>query len=849
MLVAADGAARHIAARPHAGVGSHFAHEESSVQFRILGPLEVSLLDEVVPLGGFKQRAALGLLLLRANRVVATSEMLTALWPEEELPATARKIVQNAVWGLRALLGATPGDGDAPRGHRPELLTQAPGYVLRVDPDRLDVNRFERQVAEGRARLFAGDAEEAARLLREALAEWRGPALADLAEHGVAWPELTALGQLRLDVMEDRFEAELLCGRHQAVLGELVSLVAEQPLRERLCRQLMLALYRCGRQAEALSVFTRVRRALVEEYGLEPSRDLQLLQQSILTHDPALAAPADTGGERLVLADVRPLHGGPQPQDTAAERRQPHRVEMPRQTDGPRAAVPQPATAPGAERDGDRGGDRTGPHRVHEADPAPAAPPAHGPAVPEWPAAGGAGGRTPGGPVAERRHVSVVLVRTGFTGEAGALGDDRIASALHDAVSAFAEGVEKFGGTVVGSLGYVSVALFGLRDDPSTASLDAVAAAFAVRDRLLETPGPTFHAVVIAGPALVHHDPHDPTVPVTVAGRLLDDAQTLLSAVPPGEVYVSGDAARVSEARNRHRPAPHSGRSPHGPEPDRHVPRQPAWADVRDVRPGAPKEPADREHELSIVAGLLDHSRRTSAPHLMTILGEEGAGKSSFLEEFERRVTQRSPEVRVIRAGATASAGNASRLGRDILAACCGLPPGAGADGRFAEAVRRLAGPGPAERLLYDLLPLMGPAARGTSHEEADASWIEVVSLAARERPVVLCFDDIHRSEDALLDCVERLVATARPAPLFVIASARPELLERRPFWGSGQRHAGTLTLERPRTRREDFLTRFAERPHLPGNFTPPAYFPRQGTRWARRFAEHEPFVARHAER
>ncbi|MER5844539.1 BTAD domain-containing putative transcriptional regulator [Streptomyces prasinus] len=818
------------------------------MQFRILGPLEVSLLDEVVPLRGFKQRAALGLLLLRANRVVATSEMLSGLWPEEELPATARKIVQNAVWGLRALLGSPPGDEGPLRGHRPELLTQAPGYVLRVASDRLDVNRFERQAAEGRARLFAGDAEEAARLLREALAEWRGPALADLAERGVAWPELTALEQLRMDVMEDRFEAELLCGRHQTVLGGLVSLVAEQPLRERLCRQLMLALYRCGRQAEALSVFTRVRRALVEEYGLEPSRDLQLLQQSILTHDPALAAPAVTGEERVVLAEVRPLHDGPQAGDTAPERQEPPRVDMPQQTGVPRVTAPQPESAapqPVAGSGGDRGGDRPGPGPVHEADTAPAAPPAHGPAVPERTAGDRtAADRAAGGPVAERCQVSAVLVRTGFTDEAATLDDDRIASALHDAVSAFVEEIEKFGGTVVGSLGYVSVALFGLRDDPATASLDAVAAAFAVRDRFPDTPGPTFHAVVIADSVLVHHDPHDPAFPVTVAGRLLDDAQTLLSAVPPGEVYVSGDAARFSEARNRHSPAPRSGRSPHAPEPDRHVSRRPAWTGV----PGSLEEPAGHEHELSIVTNLLAHSSSTTAPHLVTILGGEGVGKSWFLEEFERRVTQHSPEVRVIRAGATASAGSAPRLARDILAACCGLPPGAGADGRFAEAVCRLAGNGPAERLLYHLLPLMGPAARGASHDEVHESWIEVVALAARERPIVLCFDDIHRSEDSLLDCVERLVATARPAPLFVLASARPELLERRPFWGSGQRHASTFTLESLRTR-EDLPPHLAERPHLPGNFAEPSYFPRHGTQWGRRFADHEPFVTRHAER
>lgn len=804
------------------------------MEFRILGPLEVSLRGRAVPLGGFKQRAALGLLLLRVNRVVATSEMLAALWPEEDLPATARKIVQNAVWGLRAILAEPPGVGAVP-AERPELLTQAPGYILRVDPGRLDANRFERQVAEGRARLVAGDAEAAARLLREALAEWRGPALADLSEQGVAWPELTALRQLRLDVMEDRFEAELACGRHQGVLGELVSLVAAEPLRERLCRQLMLALYRCGRQAEALSVFTRVRHALVEEYGLEPSRDLQLLQQSILTHDPSLAAPVEAGADRLELATVRPLHAGPPRaadpvrQDHGAgeewrwpegERRESHRTGPDHRSEG------------GVRRDA---GERPAPERRTGHEPRPDAPPG---AVGGPDATGAAAG-----PVAERRQVSVVLVRTGFSGEAAALAADRIALSLHDAVSAFSECVEGFGGTVVGSLGYVSVALFGLREDRPTASLDAVAAALAVRDRLNRMPGPTFHAVVIAGAALVRHDPHDPGAPVTVVGRLLDDAQTLLTAVPPGEVYVSGDAARVTEVRMRHRPVVHL-------EADVEGPRQRTPGERYDAPFAPPDDQAPHERELAILTDLLDRSRSHEAPHLVTILGEPGAGKTRVLEEFEHRVSLRSPEVRVVRVGAAEADDNGPRLARDILAACCGLPAGAGADSRFTEAVRRLAGHGArAERLLKVLHPLMGPAAKAPSHEEVHERWIELVTLSARERPLILCFDDVHRSQDSVLDCVEQLVATAGAAPLFVVASARPELLERRPFWGSGQRHAGTLTLDRLSDRRGDLVSRFAGRPGPAEGTAYAAGHPRRRAHWGQALSGHEPFAVGHAER
>ncbi|MEU6308045.1 AfsR/SARP family transcriptional regulator [Streptomyces chartreusis] len=156
------------------------------MEFKVLGPLEVVSDGRSLPLGGVKQRAVLALLLLHANQVVATSQLLDALWPEDARPVTARKMVQNAVWGLRALLES--GDDEARDGTPPQLLTRAPGYVLRLDPERLDATRFERAVAAGRARLDAGEAAEAAVLLGDALAEWRGSALSDLAEQGVEWP-------------------------------------------------------------------------------------------------------------------------------------------------------------------------------------------------------------------------------------------------------------------------------------------------------------------------------------------------------------------------------------------------------------------------------------------------------------------------------------------------------------------------------------------------------------------------------------------------------------------------------------------------------------------------------------
>ncbi|MFJ8844676.1 BTAD domain-containing putative transcriptional regulator [Streptomyces cyaneofuscatus] len=250
----------------------------------MLGPLEVVADGRPVDLGGSKQRATLGLLLLQPGRVVPTSRLLTALWSEEETPATARKILQNAVWGLRRRLSALSEDG---RGGV-TLRTRAPGYTLEVAPERIDLHLFRQMATEGRAHLASGAPEKAAQHLESALKLWRGAVLSDLTEVGIVWPEVTTVQSARLDVLEDWFEAQLECGRHASVLGEIATLVESDPLRERACGQLMRALYRCGRQADALGVYRRLRASLVEDLGLEPSRELRLLHQAILEHDPAL---------------------------------------------------------------------------------------------------------------------------------------------------------------------------------------------------------------------------------------------------------------------------------------------------------------------------------------------------------------------------------------------------------------------------------------------------------------------------------------------------------------------------------------------------------------------------------
>jgi DNA-binding SARP family transcriptional activator len=269
------------------------------LRFQALGPLAVLRDDEPVAITGINQRAALGYLLLHANQVVATSQLLQALWGDRP-PPTARKILQNAISSLRRAL-ADPGDLD----ETSVLVTQAPGYLLRIPLADLDLSRFRELAQAGQLALTAGRWADADQHLRDALALWRGPVLADLAEVGFDWPELAALRNARMAALENRMEAALAAGRHLEIIDELESLVHGGPLRERLSRQLMLALYRSGRQVDALQLYQRMRSVLVNELGLDPSPELRELERAILDHDPALHAAGDPvvrlpGAARLV---------------------------------------------------------------------------------------------------------------------------------------------------------------------------------------------------------------------------------------------------------------------------------------------------------------------------------------------------------------------------------------------------------------------------------------------------------------------------------------------------------------------------------------------------------------------
>jgi DNA-binding SARP family transcriptional activator/DNA-binding beta-propeller fold protein YncE len=266
------------------------------VEFRILGPLEVVHQGQRVSVGAAKEQALLAVLLLHVGEVVSRERLIDELWGESP-PQTAAKAVNVRISQLRKALAANDGD---------PIATRSGGYALDVNRALLDATTFENLLADAQTHVAAGDLELAGTILRDALSLWRGPALAGIALESTARHEVQRLEELRLAALLDRIDCDLALARHEHVVAELEALVAEHPLRERLRGQYMLALYRSGRQADALRAYQDTRKALVEGLGLGPSPALQRLEKAILNQDPSLEAPVGVvsarGGASIATA-------------------------------------------------------------------------------------------------------------------------------------------------------------------------------------------------------------------------------------------------------------------------------------------------------------------------------------------------------------------------------------------------------------------------------------------------------------------------------------------------------------------------------------------------------------------
>lgn len=729
------------------------------MRFNLLGPLEATRDGVPVQLGGVNQRAALGYLLLHPNKIVATRELVHTLWGDGA-PPTARKMVQNAIAGLRRALS---------EDESVSLSTSPPGYILRLDPSEIDLTRFEELVQRGRAALAVEAWEPAARLLREALSLWRGPVLADVFETGVAWPESAVIREARLTAFEDCAEAELALGRHRELVGELAALADEEPVRERLCGLLMLSLYRCGRQPEALAVYQRIRDELVNGFGLDPAPELQLLERSILNQRPALAWQA---APERPAADPPPGPPAPGPGPRTVRVTGPLPVREP--------SAERPTTPPGA--------------LAVPASPGPCAP---DPAASSVPVSAEIPQPRPAHTMTERKQASVLMIRARV--DTTADDPEHIDEALRVLTGIVVEEAERFGGLVHGTLGSVRPVIFGVprayEDDPRR----AVRLALAIRERLgtVMTGRTSVQLAVATGEVLAtYHDAAD-RQPVEVTGAVLDECEALLAVAGPTGVRISDATCQAS-----------------GYLFDRAAPGDAgAGREVSVVLPSPAQPPTTtrlvgRERELDVLTGLLSDVLRRERPHLATVLGESGIGKTRLVAEFSRSLRGRSHAVRELAVRIPGFGGGPafSPLAA-VVRSYAGIADGepeALARRKLTAAVHRLVGAGDdASWMLGRLQSEVVVPARATAAlpdedggEDLWSAGRRFIEEVAAEQPTVLLLEDVHLADRALLDQVEDLTERLNRVPLLVVVTARPELRQRRPRWTCGKRDATTLVLD-----------------------------------------------------
>jgi DNA-binding SARP family transcriptional activator/predicted ATPase len=681
------------------------------IEFRILGPLELSADGRLMPLGSPKQRALLALLLVHANETVSRDRLIEELWAEAA-PASVESAFHVYLSRLRRVFESAGGGA--------LLVRRAHGYRLRLEADQLDATRFQRLVSEGSEALAAGEAERAADRLRQGLALWRGPALADLESERFAISAAARLEEGRVSALEQRIEADLALARHRELVGELETLVVEHPYRERLRAQLMLALYRCGRQAEALQAYQHARRTLADELALEPGHELKELEQAILRQDPTLTL------EPSAKAQTEPQRSPPPP-----------------------ASLPSPRE--------------------------------------------------------ERKIVTVLFADlVGFTAQAEPLDPEDVRT-LQDRywVPVRAE-IERHGGTVEKFVGDAVMALFGApqahEDDPER----AVRAALAIRDWAREQEQLEVRIAVTTGEALVRLGAQALAGEGIAAGDVINTAARLEAAAPVNGILVGDRTYRATTHLIDYRRVPPV-RAKGKAEPI------PAWEALEarsrlgvDLLQHARTRLVGRERELNVLTDALARVREERAPQLITLVGVPGIGKSRLVYEL-MQATANDPSGLVIwRQGRSLSYGDGVSFWAlaEIVKAHAGIfetDPEQEARAKLARAVQILIDDVPERewvgRHLGPLVGLGGEGGGSFELSEAFAAWRRFFEALADTRPAVLVFEDLHWADEGLLDFVDGLVEWVPSVPLLVVATARPELLERRPGWGGGKANAATLSL------------------------------------------------------
>ena len=632
------------------------AGASAALEFRLLGPVEVRSGGELLPLGGPRQRALLALLCLNRGRVVSVDRIVDELWGDSA-PASARHMVEVYVSKLRGLLGPHA------------LTTRSPGYVLQLEPEALDVDRFEGLIADGEEALAAGDPEAAAARFTGGLGLWRGSPLADFTFEPFTQSEIARLEERKLIAEEGRIDAELELGRSMELVSEIERLIEKAPFRERFRAQLMLALYRAGRQADALHAYRQARETLVAELGIEPGQELRDLERAILAQEEGLA-----GKSRL---------------------------------------------------------------------------------------------RTPTGP-SSRKIVTMLFVELGARGQGAdaeallVLGRERLAAAeqvlkLHGAA------IEQFpDGTLMG--------VFGTPAAHEDDSLRALRAAVDLREQAIVS-----RAVVETGEVLVG-------AAGAVSGPAIRAGTLFLAAAPAGEILV-GPGTQLLTAHAARYGAPVA------------IDESTAWP-LRAVTASQAIAPPHiegpflgRTQELSDLCDAFARSARDRNPTLRTVVGEPGVGKSRLASVF---ADQLGGEARVARGRCVAYGKGVTYAPlRDIVR---GLAPLADTPEDLSALVK---GTDDADAIARRLAGAVGFNDEAYPVEEVRWAARLFVERLARDRPLVLIIEDLHWAESTFLDLLDHIVSVGGNAPIFLLCTARPELLDEHPDWNAPGEYRGSLELER----------------------------------------------------
>ncbi|WP_416974871.1 BTAD domain-containing putative transcriptional regulator [Streptomyces sp. 4F14] len=622
-----------------------------------------------------------------------------------------------------------------------ELLTRAPGYLLKVGEELIDVTRFGSLVRRGRTLMAERAPERAAAAFRQALDLRRGEVLVDLVEAGISWPERDAVENACLDAFEDYAEAELMCGRHEEVLVELQRLTFATGQRERLLGLCMMALVRCGRQAEALEMYERRSAVLEQTFGVEPGPELQRLHHAIRTRDPVLLLPSAGSGWCRI--------GGP----ATAPQHTPHRTVrdpgQPRRLPGPGAPAPGPA---------------------------------------DWVST-------------ERRQVSLLRVRVLWRWRDLDTLPESVEERQTQMHTAVQEEAGRFGGTVLSRTGTDWLVAFGVDSCRGDDVYRAVLCALALRARFTHgdhdagmaddypAAGGGVLAVVASGLALVRTRADGG--PPAVSGTAGERCAFLLPYVQRNEIWVCDRTRQATEAKVVYQRAQIQSVVWNA------IGVQPYGHDL-----AVPYLTVGRDRERTQLNAELGRFLGGTGSHLVTVAGGPGTGKTHLTAQLLRTVRQRSahePSPPVVRLPAVLDDWSLAHALRD----CCGITAGDPQDAARAKLGRTVAGtartPDEADRTGAALLPLLerlpGRDRSGGAHADRPQALMTLLESVAQSRRLVLVIDDVEFADPLVLDFVDRLAQPSGGASVFVIADARYEARETRPSWFGNRRYGTTVTV------------------------------------------------------